>query len=176
MSEFGTFAPQPGMRLRVFGPLYRSGYAVIPRGQFLTDEEQEAVLRSRNVSSLVPTQLRWELPPKDWKPPKARAPIVPPKPRVEETPDPVVVEFIGKAVVPFCEELAGVLAALMAEGCEWARGKDIVANKHYELYQRALKEFADRPKFVVTGARRVRTGVGSTNVGRSVEGFWPFVW
>jgi hypothetical protein len=71
----------------------------------------------------------------------------------------------------YLAELAEVCRPLIGR-MPWANVRDVVIAQHNGLHQQALQQWALLPK-IVDGRR---TGAGTPEAARSVQGFWAHVW
>jgi hypothetical protein len=79
---------------------------------------------------------------------------------------------------PNLDKLKAELQRLVDAGHEWAKVEDFfigLGPAQTQIYQFALKEWADIPKTVREGKVDVRTGCGSFGARRSVAGFRRFI-
>jgi hypothetical protein len=84
----------------------------------------------------------------------------------------------ARPIPPTLDRVRRAITALIGAGMETSRAHDIFAThsqKHYELYRKAMVEYAEWPQLVQEGKITFRNGRGTLGVRRSVSGFKRFL-
>ena len=85
---------------------------------------------------------------------------------------------MAETIPPTLDRVRRAITALIGAGLEPSRAHDLfstASQAHYELYKKAMVEYAEMPQVVREGAIRFRNGAGTLGVRRSVSGFRQFL-